>query len=216
MAEQKKHPGQKREKFYTVSARLVFSTILIILILALVVVASVVINKGPVSPLLGVIPLAAVPITHQTTTNNNTGYPGSPAAQAPAPIIISVTCSPTSPIYGCINPVFNTTTGNFTVAIKQTSGYDWIRVTVQFVPKGTVYANTGVPELSWSPPEAVNVTNGLLNNTVRYINIPITSGPIAVGTNITGSIWAKYQLGEGKVQFYANMSSAVIQVKRAS
>ncbi len=216
MAEQKQHPGQKREKFYTVSARLVFSTILIILLLALIVGASIVINKGPISPLLGVIPLVATPSTYpaisQPATGNNSGY----NTATTVPIIVSVTCSPTSPVYGCINPTFNTTTGNFTVAIKQVSGYDWIRVTVQFVPKNAVYASTGVPELSWSPPEAVNVTGGLLNNTVRYINIPITSGPVGVGTNITGSIWAKYQLGEGKPQFYANMSSAVIQVKRAS
>ena len=210
-------PGAKREKFYTVSARLVFSSIVVILILALVVGASILINKGPITPLLGVIGSTNISrtvagSTNHTVVGNTTGYPGTPAP----PIVISVTCNPNAPAYGCINPILNTTTGNLTVALKQTSGYDWIRVTVQFVPKGTVYANTGVPELSWSPPAAVNVTGGLLNNTVRYVNIPISSGPVGVGTNITGSIWAKYQLGEGKPQFYANMSSAVIEVYRKS
>ena len=50
---------EKREKFYTVSARLVFSGIIVVLIAALVLGASVVINKGPVLPLLGVNGLGA-------------------------------------------------------------------------------------------------------------------------------------------------------------
>jgi hypothetical protein len=58
------------------------------------------------------------------------------------------------------------------------------------------------------------VTGGLLSNATKYVNIPITSGPVAVGTDITGSIWAKYQLNIGGEVSYANMSSAVIVVKR--
>jgi hypothetical protein len=85
-------------------------------------------------------------------------------------------------------------------------------VTVRFVTAGTTYSH-GVPELSWSPPEAVNVTGGLLTNTTKYVSIPITSGPVAVGTNITGSIVAKYQLNIGGEVSYANISSAVITVK---
>jgi len=48
---------------------------------------------------------------------------------------------------------------------------------------------------------------------MRYVDIPITSGPIAAGTNITGSIWAKYQLNVGGGVSYANMSSATITVE---
>lgn len=208
--EKQTYPGGKREKFYTVSARLVFSSILIILILGVILAVSVVINKGPISPLLGVLPLVSTNSTTPITLNNTKTI--QPIA---APIIISVTCNPNAPVFGCINPAFNTSTGIFTVAIKQISKYNWTSVTVQFIPKGIAYAETGVPIVSWSPPAAVNVTGGLLNNTVRNINIPIASGPVAVGTNITGTIWAKYQLGAGKAQFYANMSSAVIQVKQA-
>lgn len=182
--------GEKREKFYTVSARLVFSSILVILIVALILGASIVINKGPIIPLLGVI----------GATSSST-----------SPVVI-VNCYGFS-YYNCKNPVFNYTTGILTVAISQSSGYNWTSVTVRFVPANTTYSH-GVPELSWSPPQAVNVTGGLLNNTVKYVNIPITSGPVAVGTNITGSIWAKYQLNVGGSVSYANMSSAIITIKR--
>jgi len=54
----------------------------------------------------------------------------------------------------------------------------------------------------------------MLNNTIRYVNMPITSGSVAVGTNITGSIWAKYQLNVGGGVSYANMSWANIVIKR--
>jgi hypothetical protein len=214
--EQKQHPGEKREKFYTVSARLVFSSILIILILALILGASIVINKGPIVPLLGIggSTYTQGVATGNNYSTNNTRYPGT----IPTPIVIAVSCNPNAPIFGCTNPVLNNATGILTVAIKQTSGYNWTLVTVQFIRPGVVYAKgpPTIPEVSWSPPAAVNVTGGMLNNTVRYVNIPISSGPVGVGTNITGSIWAKYQLGAGKAQFYANMSSAVIVVKRAS
>ncbi len=209
--EQKQHPGEKREKFYTVSARLVFSSVLVILIVAIILSVSVAINNGPVLPLLGIHFGNNTPAS--AAGSNDAVVQGSGRFPT-TPLLISITCSPTSPIFGCINPILNTSTGIFTVAIKQTSGYNWTRVTVMFVTAGTTYAESGVPILSWSPPEAVNVTGGLLNNTLKYINIPISSGPIAVGTNITGSIWAKYQLGIGKAQFYANISSATIVVKR--
>jgi hypothetical protein len=171
--------SEKREKIYTVSARLVFSSIIVVLLL--LGAAFVAGNIGPV------------------------GSNG-------APIIVQATCSSASP-FGCQSSNFNYTTGALTVAIIQKSGYNWTAVTVRFVPSNTAYSN-GVPELSWSPPMAVNVTGGLLNNTVRYVNIPITSGPVAVGTDITGSIWAKYQLRVGGAVSYANMTSAFIQVKR--
>lgn len=190
--------SEKREKFYTVSARLVFSSIIVILIVALILGVSAIINKGPVIPLLGVI--------GSKVTTSITGLSSVPL------IIISSSCFGYS-YFNCQNPVFNYTTGILTVAITQRSGYNWTGVTVRFVPSNTVYSNN-VPILSWLPPGAVNVTGGLLNNTVRYVNIPITSGPVAVGTNITGSIWAKYQLNVGGSVSYANMSSAVITVKQ--
>jgi hypothetical protein len=193
--------GEKREKFYTVSARLVFSSIIVVLIVAalLIVGISVIVNKGPIVPLLGVVgtsaPVAVYP--------NQTATP---------PIMISVGCTLSS-TYKCQNPSFNTSTGILTVAISQDTGYNWTSVTVRFVSAGTVYSN-GVPELSWSPPQAVNVTGGLLSNATKYINIPITSGPVSVGSNITGSIWARYQLQVGQEVSYANMSSAFIAVRR--
>ncbi len=202
--------GQK-EKFYTVSARLVFSSIMVLLIVGLVLGLSIVINKGPVLPLLGVIG-AGTSTPYTNFASSTTVSPGN-ENQSGTPIIVEATCSPTNYTFQCKYPYFNYTTGIFTVAISQNTGYNWIQVTVRFVPTGTVYSH-GVPELSWAPPAAVNVTGGLLPNITKYVNIPITNGPVAVGTNITGSIWAKYQLGEGKAQFYANISSAVIVVKR--
>jgi hypothetical protein len=190
--------AEKREKFYTVSARLVFSSIMVVLIVALILGASAVINKGPIIPLLGIIGPKTMGYTNASTSS---GYP-----------VINITCIGSS-YYSCENPVFNYTTGTLTVAIRQSSGYNWTGVTVRFVPEGTTYSH-GVPELSWSPPQAVNVTGGMLNNTIRYVNMPITSGSVAVGTNITGSIWAKYQLNVGGGVSYANMSWANIVIKR--
>jgi hypothetical protein len=196
---------EKREKFYTVSARLVFSSIMVVLIVALVLGTSSIINKGPIFPLFGVIGAGETPSSVTSTVNpGNTGV---------SPIIVEATCSPTNTTFRCEYPYFNYTTGTFTVALSQRSGYNWTSVTVLFVPVGAQYSN-GVPVLSWSPPRAVNVTGGLLNGATKYINIPIGSGPVAVGTNITGSIWAKYQITLGSTPKYANMSSALIVVKR--
>ncbi len=193
--------GEQREKFYTVSARLVFSSIIVILLVILIIGLSVVINKGPILPLLGVIGPATTTVAYIT-----------PTATTTPPIIISVGCI-LGLNYKCQNPSFNATTGILTVALSQDTGYNWTSVTVRFVPAGTNYSN-GVPELSWSPPQAVNVTGGLKSNVTKYINIPITNGPVSVGTNITGSIWAKYQLQVGEHVSYANMTSAFIVIKQ--
>lgn len=195
--------AEKREKFYTVSARLVFSSIMVVLIVALILGVSIAINKGSVWPLLGVGSTIA---SSSTTTVGNGLIP-------PSSVVVEATCAPTNTTFGCQYPYFNYTTGTFTVAISQKTGYNWTSVTVIFVPAGSVYSH-GVPVLSWAPPEAVNVTGGLLSNATKYINIPITSGKIGVGTNITGTIWAKYQITLASTPKYANMSSAVIVVKR--
>ncbi len=199
---------EKREKFYTVSARLIFSSIIVVLIVALVLAASIVINKGPVIPLLGVIGARTSIEPNGYIASNSIG---NPLSGSQGSLTVNAVCF--GSIYAiCQNPSFNYTTGVLTVAIIQKSGYNWTSVTVRFVPSNTLYSR-GVPELSWSPPRAVNVTNGLLNNTIRYVNIPITSGPVAVGTNITGSVWAKYQLNVGGGVSYADISSAIITIK---
>lgn len=203
--------SEKREKFYTVSARLVFSAIAVLVILALVVGLSIVINKSPIVPLLSVFGTNGT--VYGTGTNMPSNTPSNMATQTTVyPIIISVACSSHS-LYVCQNPYFNATSGIFTVALSQNTGYNWTLVTVRFVPSNTTYSH-GVPELSWAPPQTVNVTDGLLSNQTKYINIPITSGPVSVGSNITGSIWAKYQMQAGGHIFYANMSSAYIVIKR--
>jgi hypothetical protein len=203
--------SEKREKFYTVSARLVFASIIVILIVVAILGISIAINKGPVVPLLGVGVVSTTTMPYVSSTAASTSIP----QQANTPVIIvEATCAPLY-TFACVNPYFNYSTGVLTVALSQSSAYNWTSVTVRFVPVGTAYSN-GVPVLSWSPPAAVNVTGGLLSNVTKYINIPVTNGPVAVGTNITGSIWAKYQLNVGGGVSYANMSSAVIVVKRSS
>jgi hypothetical protein len=186
-----KKMGEKREKFYTVSARLVFSSLMVILIVALVLSLSVA---------LGIIPF-----------NNNASTSTMSVTTTVAPLVIGVTCSSTYP-YTCQDGSYNYSTGILSVALSQNTGYNWTSVTVRFVPSNTIYTN-GTPEVSWSPPQAVNVTGGLLSNATKYVSIPITSGPLAVGTNITGSIWAKYQLQVGEAVSYANISSAIITVR---
>lgn len=234
--------GERREKFYTISARLVFSTIIVVLILALIAGLSIVINRGPIVPLLGIIPLGT---STYTTTISNLGTQQNPynfingwqgagyydnissstiiqpyyiatdaAYIALNAIVVSVGCSPTNTSFACENPYYNYTTGGLTIAIIQKTGYNWTRVSVRFVPAGTIRAESDVPYLSWSPPQAVNVTGGLLNDTLKYVSIPITSGPVAVGTNITGSIWAKYQFLIGGRISYVNMTSAVIVIRQ--
>jgi hypothetical protein len=160
------------------------------LIVVLVLGASVIINKGPIMPLLGILSTGS-------TTIPGTNPNGSP-------IVVSATCSVTSNGYVCQNPNFDYNTGIYTVAISQNSGFNWTYVSINFVPSDAVYSH-GVPELSW-----------FVSNTIKYVNIPISSGPVAVGTNITGSIWAKYQMQVGGEILYANISTAFISVKRGS
>ena len=191
-----------REKVYTVSARLVFSGIMVVLIAALILGASSFINRGPITPLLGIINLGS-----STTTILPSNV---------SPIVVQATCTVASDAYTCQNPNFNYTTGIYTVAISQKSGYNWTFVSVNFVPSTAVYSN-GVPELSWfASRNTVNVTGGLPSNTVKYVNLPIFSGPVSVGANITGSIWAKYQMQVGGETLYANISTAYVAVKRGS
>ena len=203
---------EKREKFYTVSARLVFSSIMVVLIVAIILGASSFVNKGPIFPLFGIIGAGETPV-HNVTTSSISVTPSGNTGLGASPTLVMVTCSPTNTTFACLYPYYNYSTGVFTVAIKQDSGYNWTSVTVVFVPAWTKYSN-GVPYISWTPPGAVNVTGGLLNDTTKYVNIPIDSGPVAVGTNITGTIWAKYQITMASTPHYANMSSAVIVVKR--
>ncbi len=202
---------EKREKFYTISARLLFSSIIVVLLLIIALSASSLINRGPILPLFGVVGAAKMPGNAATTTIY-TSMPNG-ATNSTTPIIVEATCAPTSTTFYCEHPYFNYSTGVFTIALSQVSGYNWTLVTVVFVPANTIYSH-GVPYVSWTPPGAVNVTGGLLNDTTRYINIPISSGPVAVGTNITGSIWAKYQLTSASMPNYANLSSAVIVVRK--
>ena len=183
---------------------MVFSSLIVILLAGLIVGLSITINHGPVLPLLGVVGPGVAP----ASTTPNLNLPTLP------PVTISIGCTPFSTSYKCINPSFNTTTGILTVALSQDTGYNWTSVTVRFVTAGTTYSQTGVPQLSWSPPQAVNVTGGLQSSVTKYVNIPITSGIVSVGTNITGSIWAKYQLQVGEQVSYANMTNAVIVIKR--
>ncbi len=203
--------SEKREKFYTVSARLVFSAILVVAIVALILAGSSLVNKGPILPLFWVIGAGETPLYAPSTSVNGTFLCNT--TPTTSPVIIEVTCAPTNSTFRCPYPYFNYTTGIFTVELSQDTGFNWTSVTVVFVPSNTAYSH-GVPHISWSPPGAVNVTGGLLSNATKYINIPITSGRVAVGTNITGSIWAKYQLNIGGTVSYANMSSAIIVVKR--
>jgi hypothetical protein len=190
-----------RKKGHTVSAKLVFSGIIVVLIAALILGASSIINKGPITPLLGIVNLGG-----STTTILPNG----------SPIVIQATCTVASNAYTCQNPNFNYTTGIYTVAISQKSGYNWTFVSVDFVPSTAVYSH-GVPELSWfASKNTVNVTGGLPSNTVKYVNLPIFSGPVTMGANITGSIWAKYQMQVGGETLYANISTAYVAVKRGS
>jgi len=200
----------KREKTYTVSERLIFSSIVVVLIVAILAfvlgssVAPAMVNKGYTTTTI--VPNQTASVTTSATTLATTSIPA-------APIVVEVTCIPTSSNFECSNSYFNYSTGIYTVAIRQNSGYNWTMVSVNFVPANAVYSH-GVPELQWFVSRnVVNVTGGLPTNTVRYINIPITSGPVTVGTNITGSIWAKYELQVVGATSYANMSSAYIVVK---
>ena len=85
--------GEKREKFNTVSARLVFSGIIVVLLVALIVGLSIFINHGPIMPILGIL---------GTTTIKPS-------------ITISAGCSPLSTTYKCLNPTFNASTGILSV-----------------------------------------------------------------------------------------------------
>jgi hypothetical protein len=238
---------EKREKVYTVSERLVFSSIIVVLIVVLLLSAAAV-GVIPLGQVTTTIPPSYTTTVGYTTTVSNVGtqqnpyyfgngwqgvgyYTGIPSTTVVQPyyianeddynafnppIVISAACSPTNTSFACRNPYFNYTTGNLTIALEQISKYNWTRVTVRFVQANVIRAESQVPELSWSPPTAVNVTGGMLNDTLHYVNIPITSGPVAVGTNITGFIWAKYQIEIGGRISYANMSSAWIVIKRGS
>jgi LEA14-like dessication related protein len=105
--------------------------------------------------------------------------------------------------YGCLDPVLSASTGNLSVGIGQNTGTNWTYADIVFVPQGTPISD-GLPVVSFSPPQAAY---GALASGVFYnVTLPATSPHIANGTNLSGTIWAKYYLKGSNVAQYVQMA----------
>ncbi len=108
-----------------------------------------------------------------------------------------------SPGYKCSGTVYTAATGNLSASIGQSTGSGWAAASFLFVPEGTAYTN-GVPDISWNSSTAV--TGGLASGGVDQVSLRV-SGPVGIGTSVSGTIWARYQLNAGGTVYYAEVAA---------
>lgn len=104
--------------------------------------------------------------------------------------------------YLCSGPSYSHATGNITLTLTQDTGANWTSATILFVPQGTNLSN-GVPVISWV--NGNTISGGLKNGTTTLVTLP-ASGPVEIGTQINGSVWAQYTTNIGGTVSYSEMS----------
>ncbi|MGD0728599.1 MAG: hypothetical protein ABR981_00805 [Candidatus Micrarchaeaceae archaeon] len=99
----------------------------------------------------------------------------------------------------CQNPTFNPNTGNISVVMGQNIGTNWTNVYMVFVPVNFTNTTNGVPNVSFTPPNAVylpRLNSGTVTpNLTFHITAPNTCSYEA------GTIWASYTV-DGVNQYY--------------
>jgi len=105
--------------------------------------------------------------------------------------------------FSCQSSSYSSSSGNLTVTVSQNSGSNWSVATVIFVAQGTPYAN-GVPLVSWNSGESLN--GGLKTGSSDSVVLP-ASGAVSVGSPLSGTLWAQYQLNAGGTFYYAEIGA---------
>ncbi len=99
-----------------------------------------------------------------------------------------------SPGYLCSKAQYTHSTGNIIVTVGQNSANSWITANFVFVSSGTPFAN-GVPAISFNSFPANTVlssTGGLSNGQGQATLYLPATGPVNVGTPISGTIYVQY------------------------
>lgn len=107
------------------------------------------------------------------------------------------------PGFLCSSSYYNHQNANILVTIGQSTSQDWTAANFVFIFPGTPYNQSGVPSVSWvgidslTNPGIANSSlygSGLQSGNQAKILIPVNGVtiPVAVGSPITGSIWAQY------------------------
>ena len=96
------------------------------------------------------------------------------------------------PGYLCLNPSYSHSNGNIIVTIGQSTGAPWSAVNTVFVQQGIGYTN-GIPSISFNsfPANTLLSGSGLTSGAYQTYYLPAT-GPVNVGTAISGAIWVQY------------------------
>ena len=98
---------------------------------------------------------------------------------------------------------YNHTSGNLTVVISQSTGSSWSVAYFLFVPAGTQYSN-GVPLVNWNA--SVLLPNVFASGSSVSVTLPV-SGPVAIGTHVSGTVWSKYQFNVGGTFYYLKVGT---------
>jgi hypothetical protein len=124
--------------------------------------------------------------------------------------------------YLCQSPVFSHSTGVILVNIGQSTGTSWTAANFMFVPQGQA-VSSGLPVtlgpagFTGSLGNTIYSSSGFASGQVAAVTLPVNAlvigtPPIAVGTSVTGAIWAQYvTAGAPTTQQYAQI--ATINIK---
>ena len=152
-------------------------------------------NKGLQYFAIAVVVVAVVLVAFYALSGSasvNPGYNGTKPG----------TCTGTS-TSTCTGPSYNHSNGNLSIQLMQSSGSNWTSASLVFVPAGTAFSG-GTPEVSWS--NSASVSGGLLTGVSRSVKVPV-SGPVSIGSHVSGTVWAQYQITSGGTVYYAQLAT---------
>jgi hypothetical protein len=118
--------------------------------------------------------------------------------------------------YYCTNQIYEHSTGNIIVTLRQITGINWTTANFIFVPQGTPYSNdlfsSGVSNsLYGTIGKGLPTSKPIPTSTPNIrVSLPAT-GAVAIGTIAEGAIYAQYTTSpEGPVQ-YTYMASIYVK-----
>jgi len=106
--------------------------------------------------------------------------------------------------------MYQHTTGNVTLTLRQETGTNWASATIYFVPQGTQIIN-GTPSSITNGSSGNIIIDGLNNGQNVSVTLAISSPTSTqAGKLVSGQIWSKYWTSSGG-PYYAQI--AVITMK---
>ena len=96
--------------------------------------------------------------------------------------------------FSCSSPVYGHATGNILVTIGQNTGASWVAANIIFANATTLSTITGGTWPTVPGSNAIsNTITAWYSGSVQSVNIPVSPTTTAIGTGVSGQLWARYQ-----------------------